>query len=460
MKTGTTLGFLLLSSILAGCGGSNDASSSGANGGNVDGPNGPSGGNGQGGTWVDNGPDSRPPPECLLQGADNATPFSKTYRVQKVGDTTFQGQPYELVVSMPWTYTLSAVQCNKTWPMVETDTHYIVDSKFELPYITGVMDDVAWTPGEKNKGWAIGPKDDPGELVAKNNGMRPFVYHVNAGFEYGYFTATPNDKGPGGIYDAFRPTWVVHPDGGGYRMFFINPTAADSQGFPWPRHGAQWELNFGLYVDPAGKVYVPKADKALVARKTWDDYEACVTINKANAPIPTTRTQFPGNESYYASHTFLPGYATPGSDGHKYWGQKGRSMEETAIWDDDGAPGLNSPGNYHKPYGGGCDSKGFNFAHSEGFTWPELRKARTAMGDIPTRDQLYKITLYRYLGKTQQTELLGALSYDQDPNTKEWLPVGSGPEAHPLDKDRGTWIINGPIFSDRGDHVFAILEDL
>jgi hypothetical protein len=362
---------------------------------------------------------------------------------------------------MPWTYTLAAVQCKKTFPMVETDTHYIVDSKFELPYIKGVMDDVAWTPGDKNKGWAIGSNDDPAQLLQKNGGMRPLLHHVNAGYEYGYFTYT-NDPLPGdGIrYSAFRPSWVVHPDGTGYRMFFLDPTAPDSQGFTWPRHGDHWELNFGLYLDPTGHVYVPKADKAKLALKTWDDYEACVTINKASAPIPTTRTQFPGNESYYASHTFLPGYAAPGSGGHKYWGQKGRPMEETAIWDDDGAPGLPSPGNYHKPYGGGCDSKGFNFAHSEGFTWPELRAARTKLGDIPTRDQLYKITLYRYLGKTQQTELLGTLSYEQDPKTQEWLPVGSGPEAHLLDKNRGTWIINGPVFADRGDHVFAILEDL
>jgi hypothetical protein len=53
-------------------------------------------------------------------------------------------------------------------------------------------------------------------------------------------------------------------------------------------------------------------------------------------PIPTTRTQFPGNESYYASETFLPNYAAPGAVGHRYWGQKGRKMEEVAVWEDDG----------------------------------------------------------------------------------------------------------------------------
>ncbi len=73
---------------------------------------------------------------------------------------------------MPWTYTL-ATQCKKAFPMVEKDTHYIVDSNFELPYIKGVTDDVAWTPGEKNKGWAIGSNDDPAELVQKNGGCVP-----------------------------------------------------------------------------------------------------------------------------------------------------------------------------------------------------------------------------------------------------------------------------------------------
>ncbi len=292
--------------------------------------------------------------------------------------------------------------------------------------------------------------------------MRPFIYHVNAGYEYGYFIYN-KDPLPGDPinYTGFRPTWVVHPDGAEYKMFFLDPAAPDSQGFEWPRHGDHWELNFGLYVDPTGHVYVPKPEKAALASHAagWDDYHGCVTINKASAPIPTTRTQFPGNESYYASETFLPGYAAPGAPGHKYWGQKGRPMEEVAIWEDDGAPGLNSPGNYHKPYSGGCDKDGYNFAHAEGFTWPELRAARTVMGDIPTREQLYKITLYRYLGKDKTTELLGTLSYEQQANG-EWIPTGSGPEVHSLNDKNGRWIVNGPVFQDRGDHVFAILEDL
>ena len=415
-------------------------------------------GGGEGG----DGPDQRPPDDCVVDGVDNTTPWSNTYRVKRLAETTFEGRTYPIVSAMPWTYTLSAVQCGKNFPMEETDTHYIVESQFEIPYIKGVTEDIAWTPGVTNKGWAIGPDDDPAELIATHGGMRPFVYHVNAGYEYGYATYNGDPLPDDPIrFTGFRPTWVVRPDGDGYKMFFLDPAAPDSQGFEWPRHGQNWQLNFGLYVDPEGKVYVPKPDKAVVANhdEGWDDYHGCVTINRANAPVSITRTQFPGNESYYASETFLPGYASAGAPGHKYWGQKGRPMEEVAIWEDDGAPGLNSPGNYHKPYSGGCDQAGFNFAHAEGFTWPELRAARTALGDIPTRDQLYKITLYRYLGQQQRTELLGTLSYEQQANG-EWIPTGSGPEVRSLNDRNGRFIVNGPVFQDRGDHVFAVIEDL
>jgi len=104
-------------------------------------------------------------------------------------------------------------------------------------------------------------------------------------------------------------------------MFYLDPTNPDGYGFSWPRHGNNWELNFGLYVDPSGKVYVPK--KAPLALAQWDTYLECVVINNGDAPIPTTRTQFPGNESYYAADTFIPGLAAPPAVGHRYWGRKG-----------------------------------------------------------------------------------------------------------------------------------------
>lgn len=384
------------------------------------------------------------------------TPYSKDFRMRVFGEVTFMGTQYPIVNSMPWSYLLSYVQGEKTFPVTETDDYYAVDSNFELPYLPCVMDEVAWTPGNTNGGWAIGADDDPKALVQKNGAMRPFVYSVVADNEYGYSTYTEALPDDPIRYSGYRPTWVVHPDGDAYTMFYLDPTNPDKFGFSWPRHGSGWELNFGLYVDPGGKVYVPK--KAPPAIPQWDTYNECVVINMADAPIPTTRTQFPGNESYYASETFIPGYAAPPSVGHRYWGQKGRPMSEVAIWEDDGAPGLPSPGNYHKPFEGGCDTKGYNFAHAEGFTWPDLRAYWTTHGDIPTKEQLYNVALYKVASDGTST-WLGTLSYTQQADG-QWIPTATGPEAHSLNDANGRWIINGPIFPDRGERAVAVLTNL
>ena len=382
--------------------------------------------------------------------------YADEYRLRVFGNITFQGNEYPIVNAFPWDYLVSYVQASKRFPTTETDDYYVVDSHFELPYVPCAMDEVAWTPGPKNKGWASDLNTDPADAVAKNGAMRPFVYHVVADNEYGYSTFTEALPGDPIRYSGYRPTWVVHPQGTGYQMFYLDPTSPDKYGFAWPRHGAGWELNFGLSIDPAGKVYVPK--KAPLAIKEWDDYMECVVINLADAPVPTTRTQFPGNESYYAADTFIPGLAAPPAVGHRYWGQKGRKMSEVAVWEDDGGPNLPSPGNYHKPYGGGCDTKGYNFAHAEGFTWPELRAYRTSIGDVPTKAQLYSITLYK-VARDGTATLLGTLSYEQQANG-EWIPTASGPEAHSLNDRNGRWIINGPIFTDRGERAVAVVNNL
>lgn len=412
----------------------------------------------------DGGASDDPPPDLpqvcpqgLSQSAryqvidDNAFP---DYHLRLFGEVAFQGTPYQVVNSMPKTYLASHVQSGKTFPMTETDDAYVFDSHFELPYAPCVMDEVAWTPGAKNKGWAIGSNDDPAQLVAKNGGGRAFLYHVVSDNEYGYATFTEALPGDPIRYSGYRPTWVTHANGA--EMFYLDPEHPDRYGFEWPRHGDHWELNFGLFVDTAGKVYVPK--KAPLALPQWDEYLECVVINLADQPIPTTRTQFPGNESYYATDTFLPGYASPPSVGHRYWGQKGRTMDEVAVWEDDGGPNLPSPGNYHKPYSGGCDIKGYNFAHAEGFTWPQLRQYRTSIGDIVTKDQLYKVTLYK-VDKNGEAKLLGTLSYEEQAD-HQWIPTASGPEAHSLNDANGRWIINGPIFTDRGERAVAVLENL
>jgi hypothetical protein len=400
-------------------------------------------------------------PDCQGDGGaawptvDDAN-YAPTYRMRLVGSVPFQSKTYSVVNSMPWDYLLSHVQAGKSFPVTETADYYQVASNFELPYLPCVMDDVSWTPGNTNKGWAIGVNDDPAALVAKNGAGRPFVYHVISGDEYGYdefFDPLPNDPIR---YSGYRPTWVVHPDGASYTMYYADPTNPDKYGFPWPRHGSGWELIFGLFVDPSGNVYVPK--KAPLALQSWDTYFGCVVINAADAPVPTTRTQFPGNESYYASETFLPGYAAPSASGHRYWGQKGRSMQEVAVWEDDGGPNLPSPGNFHKPYEGGCSVTGYNFAHAEGFTWPALRAYRTSIGDIPTREQLYKVTVYKVASDGTST-LLGTLSYTQQ-SDGQWIPTGSGPGAHSLNDANGRWIIDGAIYKDRGERAVAVVENL
>ena len=382
-------------------------------------------------------------------------PYSNDYRLRVFGNITFEGQQYSVVSAFPWDYLLSHAQ-TKAFDITETHDYYAVDSHFELPYIPCVMDEVAWTPGPKNEGWASDLNTDPADAVAKNGAMRPFVYHVVADNEYGYATYTDALPDDPIHYSGYRPTWVVHPDGAGYTMFYLDPTNPDKYGFSWPRHGDGWELNFGLYVDPDGKVYVPKL--APLALQEWDTYLECVVINAADAPIPTTRTQFPGNESYYASDTFIPGLASPPSVGHRYWGQKGRKMSEVAVWEDDGGPNLSSPGNYHKPFSGGCDTKGYNFAHAEGFTWPELRAYRTSIGDIPTAEQLYSVTLYK-VAQDGTSTLLGTLSYTQQ-SDGQWIPTASGPEAHSLNDKNGRYIINGAIFPDRGERAVAVIMSL
>jgi hypothetical protein len=411
------------------------------------------------GATTGTGPTTTAPPSCAADGGPlypvlSDTPYSQDYQMRVFGEVTFMGTQYQVVNSMPWDYLLSHE--GKSFPMKETDDYYAVESDFALPYIPCVMDEVAWTPGNTNKGWAIGADDEPAKLVQKNGAGRPFMYSVVADNEYGdstYTTPLPDDPIR---YSGYRPTWVVHHEDASYVMYYLDPANPDGFGFSWPRHGDGWELNFGLFADPKGTVYVPK--RAPLAIPQWDTYDECVVINQADAPIPTTRTQFPGNESYYASETFIPGYAAPPSVGHRYWGQKGRTMKEVAVWENDGAPGLNSPGNYHKPFEGGCDTKGYNFAHAEGFTWPDLRAYWTAHGDIPTKDQLYNVALYK-VAKDGTSTWLGTLSYTQQPDG-QWIPTATGPEAHSLNDANGRWIINGPIFPDRGERAVAVLTNL
>lgn len=385
------------------------------------------------------------PPVVVDGGACKDGAFS----IRKIGTTTYAGKPYEVIAATPCEYVLSYARRGKTYPVQETATHYVVDSHFELPYLPGVMDAVAFTPGTDNLGWAIGHdiKKTVGEI-----GALPFIYHVEPGYEYGYFTDYDDDQGD--IFGAFRPTWRFVKNGAAVEMkTFVPPDTT------WPRHRGGWnpkEINqaigFGLYVDESGKVYVPK--NLPLGRKKWSDEPRCTMINLGSAPVPITRTQFPGDESYYLAETLLPGYASIGSPGHKYWGHKGKPMRDVAKWDD------TLPGNFDKPFGGGCDLEGYSVAHAEGFTWPELRdkmREKVRAGTIPAipKENLYRVTVYEQEG-TGPLVTKGKLWYEWRDDA--WFPRSEGTALIPLDKDRGTYRISGYLPATR--RAFVVVEDL
>ena len=388
-----------------------------------------------------------PPPPPVVDGGDCA---SGAFEVRKLGSARYEEKDYEIVIATPCEYVLSYVRKGVTYPIEETATHYIVDSHFELPYIPGVMDAVAFTPGDKNKGWANGL--DVPKIVGELGGL-PLIYHVTPGYEYGYFT--DYNDGQGDIFGAFRPTWRFEKKGTSVEMKVFSPPDT-----AWPRHRGGWnpreinkEIGFGFFVDESGKVYIPK--NIPLGRQKWTVPPRCVMINKGSAPVPITRTQFPGDESYYLAETLLPGYASIGSPGHKYWGHKGKPMREVAKWDD------TLPGNFDKPFGGGCNEDGYSVAHAEGFTWPELRekmRAKYLAGEIPAipKENLYRVSVYEQKNDGAALELKGQLSYEWDGD--EWLPRASGDALIPLDKARGTYRISG--YLPEGRRAFVVVEDL
>ncbi|MBX3214166.1 MAG: hypothetical protein KF850_19180 [Labilithrix sp.] len=387
-----------------------------------------------------------PPPPPIVDGGDCA---SGAFEVRRLGTARYEEKDYDIVIATPCEYVLSYARRGVTYPIEETATHYVVDSKFELPYIPGVMDAVAFTPGDENKGWANGL--DVEKLVAEV-GPLPLLYHVTPGYEYGYFT--DHNDGQGDIFGAFRPTWRFERSGSSVEMKVFSPPDT-----AWPRHRGGWnpreinqEIGFGFFVDERGRVYIPK-DLPL-GRKRWNDTPRCVIVNRGSAPIPITRTQFPGDESYYLAETLLPGYASIGSPGHKYWGHKTKPMRDAAKWDD------TLPGNFDKPFGGGCDDEGYSVAHAEGFTWPELRdkqRQRELAGEIAAipKEHLYRIKVYEQ-NAGAAIQLKGELWYEWDGAV--WLPRAQGDALIPLDASRGTYRISGHLPEDR--RAFVIVEDL
>jgi hypothetical protein len=387
-----------------------------------------------------------PLPPVTVEGGDCT---EGAFSIRKIATTSYSGKTYEVIAATPCEYVLSYARKGQTYAVAETATHYVVDSHFELPYLPGVMDEVVFIPGEKNLGWAIGL--DVKELVGKI-GALPFLYHVEPGYEYGYFT--DYNDGLGDIFGAFRPTWRFVKNGGAVEMKTFVPPDPD-----WPRHRGGWnpkeinqEIGFGLYVDEGGKVYVPKG--LPLGRKKWSDEPRCTMINLASAAVPITRTQFPGDESYYPAETLLPNYASIGSPGHKYWGHKGKPMREVAKWDD------TLPGNFDKPFGGGCDLEGYSVAHAEGFTWPELRdkiRDKVRAGEIPAipKENLYRVTVYEQDGQGPLVKK-GSLWYEWHDDA--WFPKSDGDSLISLDASRDTFRISGYLPETR--RAFVVVEDL
>lgn len=402
--------------------------------------------NGDGAETLPPSSGATPPPPVIADGGDCA---SGAFELRSVGKTRFQDRDFDVVIATPCDYVLSHVRKGVTYRVEETATHYVIDANFELPWIPGVMDAVAFTPGDKNKGWPNG--FDVEKVVREMNGL-PLIYHVTPGYEYGYFT--DYDDGEGDIFGAFRPTWRFSEQGGSVTMkLFVPPDKT------WPRHRGGWnareinkEIGFGFYVDASGKVYVPK--NVPLGRPKWSTPSRCVMINLATSEVPITRTQFPGDESYYLAETLLPGYASIGSPGHKYWGHKGKPMRDVAKWDE------TLPGNFDKPFGGGCDLEGYSVAHAEGFTWPELRREmrdKYRAGKIAAipKENLYKVSVYEQDG-TGPLVLKGSLWYEWVED--EWLPRSSGDALIALDRSRGTYRISGYVPENR--RAYVVVEDL
>jgi hypothetical protein len=405
------------------------------------------GGAAVGGSPPSEGQQSTPPVAVVVQPGDCA---DGKFHTQKLGTVAFEGKDYEIVIATPCEYVLSHARRGSTYSVQETATHYIVDSHFDLPYLAGVMDGVAFTPGEKNHGWATGMDV---EKTVEEIGALPLLYHVMPGNEYGYFTNYDDDLGD--IFGAFRPTWRFTKNGDAVTLALFNPPDT-----AWPRHRGGWnpreinqEIGFGFFVDENGKVYIPK--NVQLARKKWDDVPRCVVINRGSAPIPVTRTQFPGDESYYMAETMLPGYASIDSPGHLYWGHKGKVMRDVAKWDD------TLPGNFDKPFIWGCSQDGYNIGHAEGFTWPKLREEmrdKYLAGEIAAipKENLYRVSVWVQKNATASFERKGELFYEWDGD--EWLPRAQGNDLITMDAARPTHRISGHL--SEGQRAIIVIDDL
>ncbi len=412
-------------------------------------------------------------------------PTWDAYQIRKVGDITFTRyernasgeeavvtEDYQVVTAFPKRYLLSQVHAGRDFPIEERDGYYVVDSDYELPNIPCVTDDVIYAPivsgfseptvteRGQNEGWPI--QEDIAEEVALYQGKsKRWVYTTWPGYRYGYWFRDAE----GGI----RPTWLFAADSD--QVTFEKYSPANTA---WPE-GAYNDIPYGLHIDDAGRVYVPKRqpiefpqrdgqapppEELKLAYKDWDSELRCVVINRSSAIVASSRTIWPGgSEAYYPAESFLPGYAVIGQDSDGYWGLKGRETDEAAWWAGDDCVNGACSGQSRMPYRNGCRIDGYDFGQGDGFNWLELKDHMVELGVIIPREQLYRLKIYLQESADEPARMLAELYYEQDSEGR-WQPK-LNPGTHTYNLTGGNnprYIINGHIWP--GQRVIGVIEDL
>ena len=480
-------------SLAVACGSSQDAGSSSGSGG----PDRP-GGDGPGGgtpTGPIQGVPGHVPTDCPNAVRDGYSILDDktygTYQIRKVGDVKFRrvekdangnetevSEDYQVVTALPKKYLVSEAHQGKTFPMEDHGEYWAVDSNYAIPNIPCVTDDLMYAPivtgfnqptvtvNGRNKGWPI--QEDIAAEVALYNGPnsrnpnKMWVYNTWPGYRYGDWF-----RDEAGI----RPTWLFKKNaGGGVSFEKFSPQKAD-----WPV--GPWDINYGLHIDPAGKVYIPKPqpieftqrnnrppppNDLRLAYKDWDDELRCVVINKSSAIIASTRTIFPGgSEAYYPAESYLPGYAVVGQDSDRYWGLKGREVDEASWWPgDDCFDGMGGCGGQSRMlYRNGCSIDGYDIGQGDGFNTIELKNYMASIGVIIPREQMYRIQIYQQDKPDQPARLRTELYYEQDEQGR-WQPrMRAGTFAPNLGglPNSPRYTVNGHIWP--GQRIFAVLLD-
>ncbi len=483
------LALVLLPGIVFACGSdaSSKAAAAGGSGGG-DGDGGPRSST-TGGSGPSQGAPSHVPTDCPNATRDGYSILDDnaygTYQIRKVGNVTFAryepgangadtllSEDYQVITALPKKYVVSEALQGKTSAMDDKGNYYVVDSNYSIPNIPCVTDDVVYAPivsgfstptitaNGQNKGWPI-QQDISAEVTKYQNTDQMWVYTTWPGYRYGYW-----------FQDAVgtRPTWLFTAKAGGDATFDLFDPSKRS----WPQ-GAYNNVSFGLHIDPAGKVYIPKPQPITfptqtgqpapptdvrLAYKNWDDDLKCVVINKSSAIIASTRTIWPGgSEAYYPAESFLPGYAVIGQDSDRYWGLRGKETDEASWWPGDDCVGARCSGQSRMPYRNGCSIDGYDFGQGDGFNWTELKDHMAAIGVIIPREQMYRIQVYKQDKPGQPARMMVELSYEQD-SKGEWQPrMKPGTDTFQLTTgDNPRYIVNGHIYD--GQRIFAVLLDM